>query len=185
MQVCQRYIAQPALYGGRKFDLRILVAVRSFHPLQAYTWGEPFVRAANRRYDPTPAALGDFQTQFTSMRQGGFEEAAVSFAQLSAHFEAAGRGAQWQAAQAATRTMLRSLLAAAAGPVTAAAGGGCLPRCRALYGIDVMYDSSLAPQLLEVTFMPGVERPMAADGGFLNQVFGCLFLGETAGFRAL
>lgn len=183
--MCQRYIAEPALYAGRKFDLRILVAVRSFAPLQAFTWGDPFVRAANRNYDSAAASLGDFQTQFTSMRQGGFEEEAVSFAQLGAQFAADGRSAQWEAAQDATRAMLKSLLTAAAGPVAAAASGGCLPRCRALYGVDVMYAASLAPQLLEMTFMPGVERPMAADPDFLNQVFGCLFLGETAGFQAL
>ena len=69
-QVAQRYVASPALYRGRKFDVRVLVAVRSFAPQpDALTWGAVYVRAANRVYTAAPAALGDFQTQFTSMRQ--------------------------------------------------------------------------------------------------------------------
>ena len=69
-QVAQRYVASPALYRGRKFDVRVLVAVRSFAPQpDALTWGTVYVRAANRAYTAAPAALGDFQTQFTSMRQ--------------------------------------------------------------------------------------------------------------------
>ncbi len=68
--MCQRYIAAPLLYRGRKFDLRVLVAVRAFSPrVQALTWHETFVRAANHAYTASPDALGDFQTQFTSMRQ--------------------------------------------------------------------------------------------------------------------
>jgi tubulin--tyrosine ligase-like protein 12 len=68
--VCQRYIAAPLLYRGRKFDLRVLVAVRAFAPrVHALTWHETFVRAANHAYTAAPDALGDFQTQFTSMRQ--------------------------------------------------------------------------------------------------------------------
>ena len=69
-QVAQRYVASPALYRGRKFDVRVLVAVRSFAPQpDALMWGTVYVRAANRAYTAAPAALGDFQTQFTSMRQ--------------------------------------------------------------------------------------------------------------------
>jgi tubulin--tyrosine ligase-like protein 12 len=68
--VVQRYVASPALYRGRKFDVRVLVAVRAFAPrLDALAWDTTYVRAANRPYTHHPAALGDFQTQFTSMRQ--------------------------------------------------------------------------------------------------------------------
>ena len=68
--MCQRCVAAPALYRGRKFDVRVLVAVRRFVPtLDALSWREPFVRAANHAYTAATSALGDFQTQFTSMRQ--------------------------------------------------------------------------------------------------------------------
>ena len=225
-QVAQRYVASPALYRGRKFDVRVLVAVRSFAPQpDALTWGTVYVRAANRAYTAAPAALGDFQTQFTSMRQGGFEEDAVSVADLAA--ELAAQGLDWAAAEERMRAMIRALLLAAGqGPVAAActalepgcSSGGAFPRARALYGVDVMFDAALNPKLLEVrirrnassgapnrsmrscllllafvapapgpqvTFCPGVERPMASDPLFFDKLFGCLFLGESAGFETL
>ena len=37
----------------------------------------------------------------------------------------------------------------------------------------------------QVTFCPGVERPMASDALFFDKLFGCLFLGESAGFETL
>jgi tubulin--tyrosine ligase-like protein 12 len=177
-KVAQQYIARPALYRGRKFDVRVLVAVTSFVPLVASMWHEVFIRVANKPYDSSPAALGDFQTTFTSMRQRGYEEEAVSEAQLAQ--EVGASGGDWAAARRGIQHMLRDLLTAAAPEV-----GPC-PAARALYGVDVMFlEGSLAPQLLEVTFCPGVERPMAADPHFLDKVFGHLFLGETAGFEPL
>ena len=177
-KVAQQYIARPALYRGRKFDVRVLVAVTSFAPLVASMWHEVFVRVANKQYDSSPAALGDFQTTFTSMRQRGFEEEAVSEAQLAE--EVGASGGDWAATRRGIQHMLRDLLTAAAPEI-----GPC-PAARALYGVDVMFlEGNLAPQLLEVTFCPGVERPMAADPHFLDKVFGHLFLGESVGFEPL
>ena len=178
-KIAQQYIARPALYKGRKYDVRVLVAVTSFAPqLVASMWHEVFVRVANRPYDSSPAALGDFQTTFTSMRQRGFEEEGVSEEQLAQEVGAA--GGDWAATRRAIQHMLRDLLSAAAPEL------GPYPAARALYGVDVMFlEGSLAPQLLEVTFCPGVERPMAADPNFLDKLFGHLFLGEAQGFEPL
>lgn len=61
-KVAQEYIRAPMLFRGRKFDLRVLVAVRAFAPaLEAAAWAEVFVRAANKPYGLSPAALCDFQ----------------------------------------------------------------------------------------------------------------------------
>ncbi len=80
------------------------------------------------------------------------------------------------------RAMIRALLSAAAPHVASAcAAAACdAARCRALYGIDVMFDADGAPKLLEVTFCPGVERPMASDALFFDKLFGCLFLVRAA-----
>ena len=177
-KVVQRYVDRPLLFDGRKFDLRVLVAVRAFAPrLEALTWHVTYVRAANRSYTSAPKALGDFQTQFTSMRQGGFAEQPVTLAQLAA--DVASQGLDWPGAENAMRDMIRNLLTAAAPRI-----GRC-DRARALYGVDVMFDAAARPKLLEVTFCPGVERPMETDPLLFDKLFGCLFLGEQEGFEPL
>jgi hypothetical protein len=133
----------------------------------------------------------------------------VSVEDLAAEFAA--QGLDWSTAERRMRTMIRNLLLAAGrGPVAAACAatspgeGGAFVRARALYGIDVMFDTALCPKLLEarpeigascarrcqaytlltrvmmppaqVTFCPGVERPMATDPLFFDKLFGCLFL---------
>jgi tubulin--tyrosine ligase-like protein 12 len=35
-KICQKYIEKPALFGGRKFDLRYIVLVRSMCPLEIF-----------------------------------------------------------------------------------------------------------------------------------------------------
>ena len=42
--VVQRYIQNPLLIGGYKFDLRLYVCVPSFHPLTIYMYKEGIVR---------------------------------------------------------------------------------------------------------------------------------------------
>ena len=34
-KICQKYIERPATFRGRKFDLRLLVLLRSVRPLEA------------------------------------------------------------------------------------------------------------------------------------------------------
>lgn len=35
-KICQKYIEHPALFKGRKFDLRYIVLVRSINPLEIF-----------------------------------------------------------------------------------------------------------------------------------------------------
>lgn len=35
-KICQKYIEKPALFQGKKFDLRYIVLVRSMHPLEIF-----------------------------------------------------------------------------------------------------------------------------------------------------
>lgn len=47
----QRYVERPLLLFGKKFDLRLWVFVRSFSPLKAFLFTEPYLRLCSEKYD--------------------------------------------------------------------------------------------------------------------------------------
>lgn len=49
--VCQRYILNPLLFGGRKFDMRIYALCTSYNPLTIYLYRSGFARFAHDHYD--------------------------------------------------------------------------------------------------------------------------------------
>ena len=48
--VISRYIENPMLVGGKKFDLRIYVLVTSYRPLRVYQYVHGFARFCNAKY---------------------------------------------------------------------------------------------------------------------------------------
>merc|ERR1712151_1311274 len=49
--ICQKYIEQPQLIRGYKFDIRQWVLVTDWNPLTVYIWQQPYVRFAGKKYD--------------------------------------------------------------------------------------------------------------------------------------
>lgn len=55
--IVQRYVPNPLLINGYKFDLRIYVVVVSYHPLKVYLNSEGLVRLATEKYSDSPDTL--------------------------------------------------------------------------------------------------------------------------------
>ncbi|KAK9829423.1 hypothetical protein WJX72_005759 [[Myrmecia] bisecta] len=68
--VVQKYVHQPVLYQGRKFDLRVNLLVRSFHPLEAFLYTNWYGRMAVEQYSHGRATETDYEKHFTVVSYG-------------------------------------------------------------------------------------------------------------------
>lgn len=184
-KICQKYIEHPALFNGKKFDLRYVVLVRSMKPLEIFLSDVFWVRLANNPYSLEKHSLFEYETHFTVMNyRGRFSHKYTP--DFVAEFEQEHQ-VKWLEIHQRVTKMIRSVFESA----TAVHPEMHSPRSRAIYGVDVMLDNCFRPKLLEVTYCPDCSRACKYDtesivgGGiikstdFFNDVFGCLFLNET------
>ena len=65
--VISRYIDQPLLVGGKKFDLRIYVLVTSYRPLKVWLSSKGFARFCTRKYTMASDNLDDMEIHLTNV----------------------------------------------------------------------------------------------------------------------
>ncbi|KAL5698256.1 hypothetical protein ACHQM5_029320 [Ranunculus cassubicifolius] len=186
-KICQKYIERPALFKGKKFDLRYIVLVRSINPLEIFLADIFWVRLANNPYSLDKSTLFEYETHFTVMNYGR-KLNHMNTPEFAEEFEKEHK-VNWLDIHERIKKMLRAVFESAATVHPEMHS----PTSRAMYGVDVMLDSSFEPKLLEVTYCPDCGRACKHDtkavvgnGGsvkgsdFFNFVFGCLFLNETS-----
>ncbi|KAF3775255.1 Tubulin--tyrosine ligase-like protein 12 [Nymphaea thermarum] len=186
-KICQKYIEHPALFKGRKFDLRYIVLVRSMRPLEIFLSDVFWVRLANNIYTLDKSSFLEYETHFTVMNYiGRLNHMATP--EFVMEFEKEHQ-VKWLDIHQRTCNMIRAVFESAVvvHPEMHSSSS------RAIYGVDVMLDSCFQPKLLEVTYCPDCTRACKYDTqavvgsrkhikgrDFFNDVFGCLFLGESA-----
>ncbi|XP_041463046.1 probable tubulin polyglutamylase TTLL2 [Lytechinus variegatus] len=163
--VAQRYITNPLLIGGYKFDLRIYVLVTSFNPLHIYMYQEGIVRFSTEKFD-----LSSLGNMFCHLTNTSINKLGPSY---TAHKEGVGPGCKW------SLTMLRNyfnqqgindeviwqricnivtLTMLAQAPTVPKS-----PGCVELFGYDILIDDNLKPWLLEVNFSPALGLDCTVD----------------------
>jgi len=87
----QKYISNPLLINGHKFDLRFYVAVPSVDPLRVYLFNNGLVRIATHNYNDHFNDIGDFAAHLTNFSLNKDQEGFVATDDISKD----GTGNKW------------------------------------------------------------------------------------------
>ncbi|KAG7190240.1 hypothetical protein KM043_006359 [Ampulex compressa] len=168
--IVQKYVDDPYLLAGRKFDLRIYVLVTSFHPLKVWLAREGFARLSGELFDLEN--IDDSRVHLTNM---AIQLRANEQAESVPNKEEAKQGCKW------ALTRVREYLTARHGiPVVEATfqriAGVIMASLLAvqsviiqkrnsfeLYGYDILLNESLTPWLLEVNASPALTGTDSED----------------------
>nr|BAN21167.1 conserved hypothetical protein [Riptortus pedestris] len=173
--IVQKYISNPYLINGNKFDLRLYVLVTSFDPLRIYIYENGLVRFASARYSDDLKTLSDRYIHLTNYSINKFSNS------YSMNDDAgACLGHKWT---------LRSLWSFLSGSIdvdalwsslvdlvikTIICGESAISQLARLnlssrycsyelFGVDVLLDENLKPWLLEVNISPSLHSGSSLD----------------------
>lgn len=159
-----RYIDNPLLICGKKFDIRLFVLVTTFRPLKAYLYGEGFCRLCCERYTNNTNSL---HNKFIHLTNTGVQKKCSNFNAI--------HGGKWSVNNfklylSATRgeAMVQKLFIRisaiikhslkAVQPVIHS--GKHFFEC---FGYDILIDDTLKPWLLEVNAKPSLNGTTDSD----------------------
>lgn len=162
--VVSRYIENPLLVGGKKFDLRMYVLVLSYRPLQALVYREGFARFCNVKYSADADAMDNPFVHLTNVAvQKNNEDynsnngGKWSVDDLCLYVEATrGRGAGAKLLRDIHAVMLHALKAVQNVIIND-------PHCFECYGYDIIVDETLKPWLVEVNASPSLSTTTQDD----------------------
>ncbi|PVD33196.1 hypothetical protein C0Q70_04447 [Pomacea canaliculata] len=162
--VISKYIDNPLLIGGKKFDLRLYVLVTSFRPLKCYMYKLGFCRFCTVKYN---ASVNELDNMFVHLTN-------VSIQKQGEDYNAV-HGGKW------TVENLRLFLEGTRGKevsdklfdeinwltvhsLKAVAGVISNDRhCFECYGYDIIIDDNLKPWLIEVNASPSLTSTTSSD----------------------
>jgi tubulin polyglutamylase TTLL5 len=173
--VC-RYVQNPLLINGHKFDLRIYVLVTSFDPLRVYVYKEGLTRFATEAYSNNYSKGNKFVhlTNYSINKKNenfiendNYEQDDTGFkwslTALCKHLETIGidMNLLWSRIY---DVILKSLISGEHAIVNAIKKN-CVHRnnCFELFGYDILLDSDLKPWLVEINLSPSLAVDSSLD----------------------
>uniref|UniRef100_A0A3P8SYJ0 Tubulin tyrosine ligase-like family, member 2 n=1 Tax=Amphiprion percula TaxID=161767 RepID=A0A3P8SYJ0_AMPPE len=163
--IVQRYISNPLLISGYKFDLRIYVCVKSFHPLTVYIHQEGLVRFATEKYN-----LSSLHNLYAHLTNTSINKFGPFYKTEKGRV---GQGCKWTMSkfrhflysqdinelllwQRINNIVTLTLL-------TITPSVPSCPNCVELFGFDILIDVKFKPWLLEVNYSPALTLDCQAD----------------------
>lgn len=163
--IVQQYITQPLLIHGHKFDIRLYVAVISYHPLVIYLYNDGLVRFSCEKYDLS--SLGNVYAHLTNTSINKYSSA------YGANKVGIGHGSKWTMKQFRHYLHQRHIhdkdlwwKIIAIVNLTIIPQVSEVPKttnCFELYGFDILVDKDMKPWLLEVNFSPSLSNDCTID----------------------
>lgn len=162
--VISRYIDNPLLIGGRKFDLRIYVLVTSFRPLKLYVYQLGFCRFCHVKYTCSVSELDNIFVHLTnvSIQKRGEEYNSVhggkwTIQNLRLYLEGIrGKETTDKLFDKINWLILHSMKAVASVIVSDR-------HCFECYGYDIIISNDLKPWLIEVNASPSLTATTSND----------------------
>ncbi|KAI9345289.1 tubulin-tyrosine ligase family-domain-containing protein [Obelidium mucronatum] len=174
--IVQRYIENPYLIGGKKFDLRIYVLVTSYSPLVVHIHRNGFCRFSNHQFTMNVKDISNLYIHATN----------VAIQKHSPNYDS-DKGCKWllrnlktfliskHGAQAVNTLftdmealVVRSLLSVQKVMIHD-------KHCFELYGYDILIDTNLKPWLLEVNASPSLTAETQFDYDLKHQMLNDAF----------
>ncbi|XP_046671709.1 polyglutamylase complex subunit TTLL1 [Homalodisca vitripennis] len=162
--VISRYIENPLLIGGKKFDLRLYVLVTSFRPLKAYLFKLGFCRFCTVKYDTSIQELDNMYVHLTNVsvqKHGGeynsMHGGKMSLQNLQLYLEST-RGKE------VTQRLFDNISWLIVHSLKAVSYIMANDRhCFECYGYDIIIDNTLKPWLVEVNAAPSLSSTTVND----------------------
>lgn len=162
--IISRYIDEPLLVGGKKFDLRLYVLVTSYRPLKVYLYRSGFCRFCVEQYTQDVA---EFDNIFVHLTNVAIQKQAEDYNDrhggkwdvndLMLFIEGTrGKSARDRLAADMENVIVHSLKAVQGVMVND-------KHCFEMYGFDVLIDKNLRPWLLEVNASPSLSTTTDED----------------------
>ncbi|VDP86761.1 unnamed protein product [Echinostoma caproni] len=162
--VISRYIDNPLLIGGKKFDLRLYILVTSFRPLKAYIYKLGFCRFCTVKYNSNVTELDNMFVHLTN----------VSIQKHGAHYNSI-HGGKWTTenfrlwlegtkGKAVSDKLFDEIHWIIVHSLRAVANVLINDRhCFECYGYDIIIDDNFKPWLIEVNASPSLSATTASD----------------------
>ncbi|TNN10226.1 putative tubulin polyglutamylase TTLL9 isoform 3 [Schistosoma japonicum] len=160
--VVSRYITNPYLLCGRKFDLRVYVLVTSFNPMKVWVYRDGFARFSNTRFsldsiDDHYIHLTNVAVQKTAPDYDSEKGSKWSIGRLRRHLLAKyGYEKVAELFHQVDMIFIGSLLSVQKIMIND-------KRCFELYGYDILLDDNLRPWLLEINASPSLTASSKED----------------------